>query len=388
MRTVDLFCGCGGMSLGFQYAGCNIVAAFENWPSAVQCYQANFKHPIYRQDLSCVAEVSEIIKGFSPDLIIGGPPCQDFSNAGKRTEGERAELTYSFAQIVTNVKPKYFVMENVVRAIESSVYQKTKSLFISAGYGLSEIILDASFCGVPQKRRRFFCIGAINTPNGFLDKLVYPQQSILPMSVREYYRIQGYDLPFEYYYRHPRSYKRRGIFEVDIPAPTIRGVNRPKPPEYKKHENDPVDPTNIRAMTTRERARIQTFPDSFVLPQNTANAEQMIGNAVPVQLAKFVATALISFHSGKAPNPGTPFIDWLKQSKNFTSRAAGDIVSRINRANKILPIDGRPAEAYIPLLEANPVFSRIKPTVQSQIKRAIRLYCEYLALSKKDKTNC
>ena len=70
MRTVDLFCGCGGMSLGFQHAGYNIVAAFENWPSAVQCYQANFKHPVYRQDLSCVAEASKIIKEFSPDIII------------------------------------------------------------------------------------------------------------------------------------------------------------------------------------------------------------------------------------------------------------------------------------------------------------------------------
>ena len=65
MRTVDLFCGCGGMSLGFQHAVYNIVAAFENWPSAVQCYQANFKHPVYRQDLSCVAEASKIIKEFS-----------------------------------------------------------------------------------------------------------------------------------------------------------------------------------------------------------------------------------------------------------------------------------------------------------------------------------
>ena len=385
MRTVDLFCGCGGMSLGFQSAGCNIVAAFENWPAAVQCYQANFKHPIYTQDLSRVTEVSEVIKGFSPELIIGGPPCQDFSNAGKRTEGERAELTYSFAQIVTNVKPKYFVMENVVRASESAVYQKAKSLFISSGYGLSEIILDASFCGVPQKRRRFFCVGALNAPKDFLDKLIYPQQSILPLSVRNYYRNQGYTLPFEYYYRHPRSYKRRGIFEVDIPAPTIRGVNRPKPPEYKKHKNDPVDPTNIRAMTTRERARIQTFPDSFVLPQNTANAEQMIGNAVPVQLAKFVANALLSYHTGKSSNDGILFVDWLKTSKNFTSRAAGDIVSRINRANKILPIDDRSVETYLTLLDANSAFRRIKPGVQSQIKRALRLYEEYHTIFQRGK---
>lgn len=125
---------------------------------------------------------------------------------------------------------------------------------------------------------------------------------------------------------------------MDTPAPTIRGVNRPKPSEYKKHDSDPVDPSNIRAMTTRERARIQTFPDTFVFPENTANTEQMIGNAVPVQLATFVASSLSDFVDGKQYSCNMQFIDWLKSNKGFTNRAAGDIVSRIIRANKIVPI--------------------------------------------------
>ena len=108
MRTVDLFSGCGGMSLGFQSAGYNIVAAFENWPAAIECYKQNFKHPVIETDLSIVDEAIIRIKKYQPDLIIGGPPCQDFSNAGNRTEGERAELTHSFAKIITAVKPKFF----------------------------------------------------------------------------------------------------------------------------------------------------------------------------------------------------------------------------------------------------------------------------------------
>ena len=102
MRTVDLFSGCGGMSLGFQSAGYNIVAAFENWPAAIECYKQNFKHPVIETDLSIVDEAIIRIKKYQPDLIIGGPPCQDFSNAGNRTEGERAELTHSFAKIISN----------------------------------------------------------------------------------------------------------------------------------------------------------------------------------------------------------------------------------------------------------------------------------------------
>lgn len=384
MRTVDLFSGCGGMSLGFQSVGYNIVAAFENWPAAIACYKQNLKHPVFEMDLSEESTAVDVIKGYQPALIIGGPPCQDFSNAGNRTEGERAELTYSFAKIVVAVRPNFFVMENVVRASESEVYKRAKKILFNSGYGLTEIILDASHCNVPQKRKRFFCIGGLNQENGFLSELLKAKQSVLPLSVRDYYIEKNYSLKFEYYYRHPRSYKRRGIFSVDSPAPTIRGVNRPKPPEYQKHKNDPVDPTSIRAMTTRERARIQTFPDTFVFPENTANAEQMIGNAVPVQLAAFVASCLSDFVNGKQYKCNIQFIDWLQSNKGFTTRAAGDIVSRIIRANKIAPVKQDSVSDYISNLESIKPFESIKPAVQSQIKRAVRLYFEYLDFSNKE----
>ena len=116
MKIVDLFAGCGGMSLGFQNAGFNIVAAFEFWDVAVECYGKNFNHPVFRVDLSDVNNAVEQIKTFAPEVIIGGPPCQDFSHAGKRIEASRASLTESYAQIIDKVRPKYFVMENVDRA--------------------------------------------------------------------------------------------------------------------------------------------------------------------------------------------------------------------------------------------------------------------------------
>lgn len=199
MRTVDLFSGCGGMSLGFQSAGYNIVAAFENWPAAIECYKQNFKHPVIETDLSIVDEAIIRIKKYQPDLIIGGPPCQDFSNAGNRTEGERAELTHSFAKIITAVKPKFFVMENVARASESEAYKKARKLFIDNGYGLTEIVLDASHCNVPQKRNRFFCIGGLNQDDGFLSAILRAKQTVLPLSVRDYYSEKKYTLEFEYY---------------------------------------------------------------------------------------------------------------------------------------------------------------------------------------------
>ena len=110
MNAVDLFAGCGGLSLGFHNAGINIKAAFEFWDVAANCYEKNFNHPVHRVDLSDTETAIKLIEPYNPDIIIGGPPCQDFSFAGKRIEASRASLTVSYADIICSVKPKYFVM--------------------------------------------------------------------------------------------------------------------------------------------------------------------------------------------------------------------------------------------------------------------------------------
>ena len=113
------------------------------------------------------------------------------------------------------------------------------------------------------------------------------------MTIRRYFRNK---LTFEHYYRHPRSYARRAVFSIDEPSPTIRGVNRPIPKGYPGHEGDSIPhDTGVRSLTTEERARIQTFPASFKLPGCKTDVEQVIGNAVPVKLAEYVAKQLISY---------------------------------------------------------------------------------------------
>ena len=97
MKVIDLFAGCGGLSLGFQKAGFEVVAAFDNWKEACDIYSANFDHPVFQTDLSKLEDL-EILRKWEPDIIIGGPPCQDFSSAGKRDETlGRADLTASYA---------------------------------------------------------------------------------------------------------------------------------------------------------------------------------------------------------------------------------------------------------------------------------------------------
>jgi DNA (cytosine-5)-methyltransferase 1 len=296
-RIIDLFSGCGGLSFGFQNVGFNVVAGFDNWELANDVYRSNFKHQAFSLDLGLLKGNFEIFQKLHPDIIVGGPPCQDFSSAGKRNESlGRGNLTISFAEIVTAVQPQFFIMENVARFIKSSQYKEAKNIFKSFGYGLSEAILDASFCGVPQNRKRFFLIGEFNGEDKALEFYLEDRLSPQSMTIRQYFRELGQDLDIEHYYRHPRSYQRRGVFSVDEPSPTIRGVNRPIPKTYKSHPGDsaPISST-IRSLTTKERTYIQTFPETFIFKGSKTDIEQMIGNAVPVKLAEYVARCLTRY---------------------------------------------------------------------------------------------
>lgn len=294
LKIIDLFSGCGGLSLGFQNAGFEILAAFDNWTPAINTYQANFHHDAIQLDLSDEG-VIEILSAYNPEMIIGGPPCQDFSSAGKRNEEtQRADLTIKFSEIVAAIKPKVFIMENVGRISVTNTLKKSKIIFQENGYGLSEVILNASLCGVPQARKRFFLIGILNEQDQVLEPCLHQNLSTTPLSVFEYL---GHDLNIEHYYRHPRNYSRRAIFSIYESCPTIRGVNRPIPKTYQFHANDTItDLTKVRVLTAIERSYLQTFPKSFIFPMNNkTDLEQMIGNAVPVKLAEYVAKAVTSY---------------------------------------------------------------------------------------------
>jgi DNA (cytosine-5)-methyltransferase 1 len=294
LKVVDLFSGCGGMSLGFQNAGYNIEVAFDNWKPAINVYRDNFSHPIIACDLSSPDAISDI-REYKPDMIIGGPPCQDFSSAGHQDESlGRADLTHNFANIISDINPEYFVMENVDRIIKSEIYEDVKKIFIKAGYGLTTKILDASFCGVPQKRKRLFLIGHLFGEDDFLNSFLNKNMSDTRMSVHDYL---GDSLGVEFYFRIPRSYNRRGVFSIYEPCVTIRGVDRPIPKGYKKHPGDLVEIGNkVRALTVKERSYIQTFPESFEFEGTKTDLNQMIGNAVPVKLAEFVGKTILEYH--------------------------------------------------------------------------------------------
>lgn len=310
-QVIDLFSGCGGLSLGFSSAGFEVLRGFDSWEPAVQTYNANFDHSSEMLDLSDFDLTIDRLKQFkvsdSFPAIIGGPPCQDFSTAGKRVENENADLTRLFAEYICELRPPFFVMENVPNAKNFRVYKSALSQMREQGYHIFTRTFDASMIGAPQKRKRLFAIGALKEDiSDRIQQEIFQTEAFLgdsfrdePMTVGRWFGVGN--IP-KFYYRHPWSYDRRGIFRSSEPSPTIRGVNRPKPPSYEWHEKELrlegfeevlADPSAVRALTSDERKQIQTFPANFELSGPRTVQEQMIGNAVPVMLAYFVADKVL-----------------------------------------------------------------------------------------------
>jgi len=298
VKAVDLFCGCGGFSLGLQNAGIEVLAAWDKWHPAVESYRANFSHPCYEEDLSDESVHQKVID-LHPDLIVGGPPCQDFSIAGARDETRgRAELTYSYRDIVLKARPKWFVMENVPRIAQSAIFANVKKSFRDAGYGLNERVMRAEYNGVPQKRRRMFLIGRLGAQDGFLNAILERNETAEPATPRQVWGrdVIGYDV----YFIYPVMKTHKAVFTIDEPTITITGHStRPIPASYVGNPSNAADPRTpgLHVTQVRDCALFQTFPLDFKIVGGKQDATQQMGNAVPVKLGEAIARAVLEYES-------------------------------------------------------------------------------------------
>lgn len=365
--AVDLFCGVGGLGLGVEQAGFDVVAAFDSLAFNIESHQANFPETKSVQldlskqsgdDLRRIGEFNDT----DVDLLFGGPPCQGFSIGGKRDlDDQRNLLVYDFARLIREIQPKYFLMENVQglmtehsKPILDSFIRRTKR----AGYGVVENVrvLNAADYGIPQRRKRVIVLGfrkdlaapsypEPTTPlNGVgsrrritvrdaiydlpslenFDQLFecdeYPER--LPNPRRRYARIlRGLDLD-EFDLSLPRSPRmavtgflrtnhaanivRRfaktpqgGVDPVsryirldwDDVSPTLRAGTGA---DHGRHTAPrPIHPSAPRCITTREAARLHSFPDWFTFNGTRWNDFRQIGNSVPPLLGRAVAAEIL-----------------------------------------------------------------------------------------------
>ena len=316
MNYIDLFSGAGGMSLGFEKQGFTNLFAIEFDKDAAKTYRRNFPNNyLIERDIKKVSnqEILDIVKDIEVDLIIGGPPCQGFSIAGnigrKFIDDDRNLLFKEFVRVVKLVRPKFFVMENVARMATHKKGDTIKEIceeFEKAGYYVDYKVLNSVKFNVPQNRRRIFVVGtlgydfqfpegnenkvSVKDAIGDLPALLSGEKSLIPnhfamnhskqMLKKMSYVTDGgnrNEIPEEL---RPKSGDARKYIKFDSsqPSVTVTGDMR-KIFHYEQN----------RALTSRELARLQTFPDTFIFEGTSISVQQQIGNAVPPNLSEGVA---------------------------------------------------------------------------------------------------
>ena len=328
MNVISLFSGCGGLDLGFERAGFNIPVANEFDKTIWATFKANHpKTKLIEGDVRKVTkeDIAQYIDG-EVDGIIGGPPCQSWSEAGalRGIEDERGQLFFDYIRILKEFKPKFFLAENVSGMLahrHSEAVQNILKLFDEAGYDVSLTLVNAKDYGVAQDRKRVFYIGfrkdlkiKFEFPKGSTeddDKKITLRDIIWDLQdtavpAAEKNKHNPNEINNNEYFTGAFStifMSRNRVRDWDEQGFTVQASGRqcqlhpqaPKMVKFGKNDCRFVEGKEhlYRRMTIREVARVQGFPDDFkYIYENTDVAYKMIGNAVPVNLAYEVALGI------------------------------------------------------------------------------------------------
>ncbi len=348
---VDLFCGAGGLSLGFELTGkFRCLFAIDADQKACETYKMNFrKTEVLVSELEKVSdsELKDLVRNRKVDVLAGGPPCQAFSRAGigkLRSLGRkgdiRTELPLEFVRFARIMEPSVILIENVPNIENHEVVSKLESELDKLGYSVYKRILEASEHGTPQVRNRFFMI-AVRNIGQFLWPLPNDSSFTLRDAIGDLPEIgpaskasvmpYSENIPMSSYIRKVRKHHRTPIFnhitkshnERDLELFKLVKSNYMDIPKnmrpyrddifidkYRRLKWDQPSPTILahmskdtlayihpdfeqnRTLSVREAARIQGFPDDFIFPNLLTSSFRLIGNAVPPLLAKAVAESI------------------------------------------------------------------------------------------------
>lgn len=342
-RILDLFSGCGGMSLGFEAAGFEVALAIDTWSDAIKTYNHNHSSPVGKvMDIKELdnEQIDSIISDGPITGVIGGPPCQGFSTVGTRdVEDERNHLYMEYYRVVKKIKPKFFVIENVqgmLTLAKGAFKDDVVNRFSALGYKVSYSLLNAKDFGIPQHRKRIFFVGIMEGEFVFPDGSAIPDVttkealSDLPPIDVEHKVIGTFDYPSppkSDYQKYIRG-KSKQITNHLITMHTEQTKNiigmipdggkiKDLPREYwevrkfnKAFQRMPSDGVSAtvdtghrnyfhykqnRIPTARENARLQSFKDDWVPQGSKTSQYKQIGNAVPPLLAETLARRLKNY---------------------------------------------------------------------------------------------
>lgn len=320
MNIVSLFSGAGGLDLGFEKAGFKTIWANEFDPKIWDTFETNFPNTILDKRSIVDIDATEIPDA---DGIIGGPPCQSWSEAGagRGINDSRGKLFYDYIRILEIKQPKFFLVENVPGILNpkhKEAFESFIKAFTNAGYNVNYQLVNANDFDVPEDRNRVIIVGFRKDLKKIFE-FPKPQNKKLtlkdaisdleePLPAKEKNKTNGETLstPNNEYFIGSYStiyMSRNRVRSWDEPSFTIQAGARhapihPQAPKMQfvsqnKRIFVPGKEDLYRRLSVRECARIQTFPDTYIFKYNDlADAYKMIGNAVPVNLAYYIAKAI------------------------------------------------------------------------------------------------
>lgn len=324
MKVISLFSGCGGLDLGFERAGFEIPVANEFDKTIWATFKAN--HPATKLIEDDIRNIKEEDFPSDVDGIIGGPPCQSWSEAGslRGIDDERGQLFYDYIRILKKVQPKFFLAENVSGMLASrhdAAVKNIIAMFEECGYNVSVTMVNAKDYGVAEERKRVFYIGfrkdieidfvfpkgstADNEKKITLRDIIWDlQDTAVPAAPKNYANPEAINNNEYFTGAYSTIFMSRNrVKNWDEQAFTVQASGRqcqlhpqaPKMVKFDKNDCRFVEGKEhlYRRMTVREVARVQGFPDDFrFIYDKVDNAYKMIGNAVPVNLAYEIAASI------------------------------------------------------------------------------------------------
>lgn len=324
--VVDLFAGAGGMSLGFRNAGFGILSAVELIDVAAQTHHANFPEShIYCGDISEYSPL-EFLRRKQVQVVVGGPPCQGFSVAGKRDPNDpRNKLFREFVRVVDELKPDYFVMENVPGILtmqKGKVADAILEAFEEIGYpDVSIAILETAKLGVAQLRSRAIFIGNRHGLSNPFPAPLLEQENYVPIESVIFDLPPDTPLPEinHEWTKHSKKFIERiskvkpgeSLYPSFLDAYKRQYMGVPSMTIKENHGGTHIHPYLDRCISAREMARLQSFPDSFIFCGSMKKAMWQIGNAVAPLMSESIAKALIPFLDAIHEKKEVEFEEWM-----------------------------------------------------------------------------
>jgi len=359
MKVLDVFCGVGGLSWGFKEVGWDVVAGIDSWDEAVKVFKR--VHPtakVLQRDVTELSDrdVEKELKGV--DVVVGGPPCQAFSTSGKRAlDDVRALLVKEFVRFVKVLRPEAFAFENVkgfTSFAKGTLFEELMEEFLKMGYHVDAAVLDAANFSAPQRRERLIVVGSLTK------RIALPKGNYVRRGTYWTFREATSDLPpleagrkatryvsppqneLQRFYRanvrkltlHESPKYSKKLLELMRYVPEGKSAHDPDvfkqiPPEYRPTSgykntykrirwDEPaptitrnfcvpssancIHPEQNRALTPREAARVQTFPDDYPFKGTRSDVRLMIGNAVPPLLSLGLALRIAGYYGTTLPD--------------------------------------------------------------------------------------